>query len=173
MHSIAKNEFSVLTFLVKNFMNRYTIRNIAKELKLSPAGAHTIVKKLEKNNILISEKLGTGLFHEINFKDKSAEYIALFVLLKYNDIKKIELKEIESDIRLAIFDNKNLLIVTDNRGHVEDFCSKLNINGVVVNEEEFLEKIKSKDKELLQIFNQGNVVYGEKFIIEIIKKGVR
>ena len=79
-------------------MNRYTIRSIAKELNLSPAGAHTIVKKLERNNILISEKLGTGLFYELNFKDKAAEYLALAVLLKYNDVKKIELKEIGDEI---------------------------------------------------------------------------
>jgi len=173
MHSIAKNEFSVINFLVRNFMNRYTIRSIAKELKLSPAGAHTIVKKLEKNNILISERLGTGLFYEINFKDKAAEYIALVVLLKYSDIKKIDLKEIKEEIKLAIFDNKNLLMVTENISHVEDFCSKLNVNAVIINEEEFIEKIKSKDKNVLQILNNGNVVYGEKFIIEIIKKGVR
>jgi len=173
MHSIAKNEFSVINFLVRNFMNRYTIRSIAKELKLSPAGAHTIVKKLEKNNILISERLGTGLFYEINFKDKAAEYIALVVLLKYSDIKKIDLKEIKEEIKLAIFDNKNLLMVTENISHVEDFCSKIKINAIVVNEEEFIEKIRVKDKDILQILNNGNVVYGEKFIIEIIKKGVR
>ncbi len=170
MHSIAKNEFSVINFLVRNFMNRYTIRNIAKELKLSPAGVHTIVKKLEKNNILISEKLGTGLFYEINFDDKAAEYIALVVLLKYNDIKKIELKEIKDRIKLAVFDNKNLLIVTEDISDVENFCSKLNVTAFVVNENDFIDKIKAKDKEILQILNNGNVVYGEKFIIEIIKR---
>lgn len=173
MHSIAKNEFSVINFLVRNFMNRYTIRNIAKELKLSPAGVYTIVKKLEKSSILISEKLGTGLFYEINFKNKAAEYIALVVLLKYNDVEGIDIKDIQDEIKLALFDNKNLLIVTDNVGHVEDFCSKFkDINAVVLNEEGFIEKIKLKDKRILQILNQGNAIYGEKYFIEIIKSGV-
>jgi len=155
-------------------MNRYTIRNIAKELRLSPAGAHTIVKKLEKNGVLISEKLGTGLFYEINFKDKAAEYLALVVLLKYNDIKKIELKEIKDEVKLAVFDNKNLFVVTDNVSNVEDFCLKLkDINSVVINEDEFIEKIKAKDKGVLQILNKGNVVCGENYFIELVKKGAR
>ena len=174
MNSIAKNEFSVINFLVRNFMNRYTIRNIAKELKLSPAGVYTIVKKLEKSNILISEKLGTGLFYELNLNDKAAEYIALVVLLRYNDARKIELKEIKDEIRLAVFDNKNLLLVTDNIGHAEDFCRKLkDVNAVVMNENELIEKIKLKDNKTLQILNQGNVVYGEHYFIEIVKSGVR
>jgi len=174
MHSIAKNEFSVINFLVRNFMSRYTIRNIAKELKLSPAGVYTIVKKLEKNNILISERLGTGLFYEINLKDKAAEHIALVVLLKYNDVKKIELKEIKDEIRLAVFDNKNLLIVSDNIGHIEDFLRKLKeVNGVVLNENELIEKIRLKDSKILQIINQGNVVYGENYFIDMVKRGVR
>lgn len=155
-------------------MSRYTIRSIAKELKLSPAGAHTIVKKLEKNNILISEKLGTGLFYELNFNDKAAEYLACVVLLKYNDTKKIELGEIKDDIKLAVFDNKNLLVVTDNASNVEDYCSRFKeIDAIVINEDEFTEKIKSKDTGILQILNRGDVVYGENYFIEIIKRGIR
>ena len=48
MDSIAKNEFRMVEFLVRNFYERLTIRNIAAKLKMSAAGAHSVLKKLEK-----------------------------------------------------------------------------------------------------------------------------
>ena len=62
MLSLSDNEFSVLNFLVRNFTEKLTIRNIAHRLNFSPAGVFNILKKLEKQNIVVGQKLGTGLF---------------------------------------------------------------------------------------------------------------
>ena len=82
--SLSDNEFSVLSFLVRNFTERLTIRNIAQRLNFSAAGVFNILKKLDKENIVKGEKLGTGLFYAINFENKIALHIAEIVLL-YSD----------------------------------------------------------------------------------------
>src|SRR3989344_3589803 len=81
MLSLSDNEFSVLSFLVRNFTERLTIRNIAHRLDFSPAGVFNILKKLEKQGIVTGQKLGTGLFYSINFENKIAEHLAAIVLL--------------------------------------------------------------------------------------------
>jgi len=68
MLSLSDNEFSVLNFLVRNFSEKLTIRNIAQRLNFSPAGVFNILKKLEKQSIVVGQKLGTGLFYSINFE---------------------------------------------------------------------------------------------------------
>ena len=46
MLSLSDNEFSVISFLVRNFTEKLTIRNIAHRLNFSPAGVFNILKKL-------------------------------------------------------------------------------------------------------------------------------
>ena len=72
MISLSDNEFSVLSFLTRNFSERLTIRSIALRLKFSAAGVFNILKKLEKLDIVYGQKLGTGLFYSINFENKIA-----------------------------------------------------------------------------------------------------
>src|SRR3989344_9405559 len=81
MLSLSDNEFSVLNFLIRNFSEKLTIRNIAKRLNFSSAGVFNILKKMEKQNIVVGEKLGTGLFYSINFENRIAEHLASVVLL--------------------------------------------------------------------------------------------
>src|SRR3989338_162737 len=89
MLSLSDNEFSVLNFLVRNFSEKLTIRNIAQRLNFSPAGVFNILKKLEKQSIVVGQKLGTGLFYSINFENKIAEHLAEIVLLHSDE--KIDL----------------------------------------------------------------------------------
>ena len=76
MLSLSDNEFSVVNFLVRNFTEKLTIRNIAQRLNFSAAGVFNILKKLEKQNIVTGQKFGTGLFYSINFENKIAEHLA-------------------------------------------------------------------------------------------------
>src|SRR3989344_4053699 len=113
MLSLSDNEFSVISFLVRNFTERLTIRNIAQRLNFSPAGVFNILKKLEKNNIVVGQKLGTGLFYAINFENKIAEHLAGIVLLYSDEKISIDIEKL-NQAKAAIFDKKNLLLITDN-----------------------------------------------------------
>src|SRR3989338_5529864 len=169
MLSLSDNEFSVISFLVRNFAERLTIRSIAQKLDFSPAGVFNILKKLEKQNIVVGQKLGTGLFYSINFENKIAEHLAEIVLL-YSD-KKIEL-EIEqiSQAKAAIFDEKTLLLITDNITALEIIIPNTEV--VIKTEDEVIGLLRKKVSEMLQLLKKGIVLFGEDKVVEIIKNCV-
>jgi len=169
MLSLSDNEFSVISFLVRNFTEKLTIRNIAHRLNFSPAGVFNILKKLEKQNIVVGQKLGTGLFYAINFENKIAEHLAEIVLL-YSD-KKIELKiEQIRQAKAAIFDEKTLLLITDNITALE--ITIPNTEVVIKTEDEVIGLLRKKDSEMLQLLKKGIVLFGEDKAVEIIKNCV-
>ena len=161
MQSIAKNEFEVINFLVRNFSQRYTIRGIAQNLNLSAAGVHSILKKLEKSNLVVHEKLGTGLFYSVNYNNKIARHLAAIVLLEGDvDIK------VDVDAKAVIATKKDVLVITD--VVVEDVSIE-GKNVITVSQSYLLEKLDSRDNVILDIFKEGKVLEGEEFIVNLIK----
>ncbi len=175
MISLSKNEFSILGFLIRNFSKRFTIRNIAVRLNISAAGAHSVLKKLESQNIVKVEKLGTGLFYDINLDNRIAQHLATIVLLDYGKLKKIETKELEKESKAVIFNDKKLFVVAGNVDSVNDICYRIfkDIKIICKSEEEFVRLLKEGDKEILEILEQGNVLFGEDLIVDAIKKVMR
>ena len=171
MIPISKNELGVLGFLIRNFSKRFTIRNIASRLKISAPGAHSSLKKLESKDIVKAERLGTGLFYEVNLDNKIGRYLAAIVLLDYYEFK-IDVKDIVTESKAAIFDGKNLFVVTHDGDKVKDICYKTlkNVNVICKNEEEFRLLLKDKDKETLEILEKGNVLFGEQLVIDVIRE---
>ena len=170
MLSLSDNEFSVLNFLVRNFTERLTIRNIAQRLKFSPAGVFNILKKLEKQNIVAGEKLGSGLFYSINFENKIAEYLAKIVLLYSEEkLEKIETEKLRQ-ANAAILDKKTLLLITDNVSTLD--ISIPDIDVTIKTEDEIIESLRKKESAALNLLKNGAVLFGEDKIVEIIKKCV-
>ncbi len=167
MLSLSDNEFSVLNFLVRNFNEKLTIRNIAQRLNFSPAGVFNILKKLEKDRIVVGEKLGTGLFYSINFENKIAQHLAAVVLLYTEEqIDKVSIDQLRQ-VKAAIFDKKRLLLITDNITDLE--VSIPTVDVVLKTEDEFTSLLRKKDAQILQFLKNGIVLLGEDKIIEIIK----
>ena len=166
MLSLSDNEFSVLSFLVRNFTERLTIRNMAQRLGFSAAGVFNILKKLEKQDIVKGEKLGTGLFYSVNFENKIAVHIAEIVLLYSDDKTSINTEQFRQ-VKAAISDKKNLLLIVDNVTVLN--LTIPNVNVVARTEEEFTDLLRRKDSESLQILKKGAVLFGEEKLASIIK----
>ena len=170
MLSLSDNEFAVINFLVRNFSERLTVRSIAKKLNFSPAGVYNILKKLEQQNIVFGEKLGTGLFFKINLENIVAKYLSLAVLVGFFDYK-IDLEKYRSNAKAAFYDKKNVLIVVENHSVSSNFEID-NANVIVKKEDEFVELLRKKDLVIFGIIKNSTVVFGEEFVIEVIKKFV-
>ena len=168
MLSLSDNEFSVLSFLVRNFSEKLTIRNIAQRLEFSPAGVFNILKKLEKHDIVKGQKFGTGLFYEINFENRIAEHLAAIVLL-YSEEKaeKVNLEQLKQ-AKAAILDKKNLHLVADNITTLD--VSIPNVEVDAKTEDEIIDLLRKKDQAMLLLLKKGIVLFGEDKIVEIIKK---
>lgn len=167
MLSLSDNEFSVLGFLVRNFTEKLTIRNIAQRLNFSPAGVFNILKKLEKQNIVVGQKLGTGLFYTINFENKIAEHLAEIVLLYSDEKISINVEQLKQ-AKAAILDEKSLLLITDNITVLD--VSIPNVDVVVKTEDEIIDLFRKKDSQLIQLLKRGIVLFGEDKVVEIIKQ---
>ena len=166
MLSLSDNEFSVISFLVRNFTERLTIRNVAQRLGFSAAGVFNILKKLEKQGIVVGEKLGTGLFYSMNFDNRIAEHLAAIVLVYSEEKISINIEQLKQ-AKSAIFDKKNLLLVTDSMTLLN--ISIPNINIIAKTEEEVAGLLKKRDQETLQLLKKGIVLLGEDKFVEIIK----
>ena len=170
MLSLSDNEFSVLNFLIRNFSEKLTIRNIAKRLNFSSAGVFNILKKLEKQNIVVGEKLGTGLFYSINFENRIAEHLASVVLLYYEGaVEKVNLEQLK-EAKAAILEKDNLLIITDNI--TTTTMTIVGFKAVQKTEDEVIALLRKKDQAMLQVLKKGIVLFGEDNVVDIIKNCV-
>jgi len=169
MLSLSDNEFSVLNFLVRNFTEKLTIRSIAQKLEFSPAGVFNILKKLEKQGIVVGEKLGTGLFYSINLENKIAEHLAAIVLIYSEEKIMLDTGKFRQ-AKAAILDKNNLLVITDNLTFLD--VSIPNIIFISKTEDEVIELLRKKDSLVLQLLKKGNVLFGETEIVRIIKNCV-
>ena len=170
MLSLSDNEFGVISFLVRNFTERLTIRNIAQRLGFSSAGVFNILKKLEKQGFVVGQKLGTGLFYSINFENKISEHLAAIVLL-YSDEKfdKIDVEKLR-EAKSAILDKKSLLLITDNVTVLDVVVQNLNV--IAKTEDEVISLLRKKDADMLQLLKKGIVLFGEDSVVRIIKSCV-
>jgi len=168
MISISDNDSLIIEFLIKNYSKRYTIREIAINLKISPAGAHKSLKKLEEANIMKAEKLGTGLFYEVNFENRAAYHLAAFVISQTQEYELGELKEFVK----AIIVDKKVLVVSDSTDHSKIKEDIIKIFGdkdiIIMAEDEFLLSMKRAEKDFTELV-KGSIIYGEELIINAIR----
>ena len=170
MLSLSDNEFSVVNFLVRNFSEKLTIRNIAQRLNFSAAGVFNILKKLEKQNIVTGQKFGTGLFYSINFENKIAEHLAAIVLLFSDEKININVEQLKQ-AKAAIFDRKTLLLVNDN---ITVLDIKIpNVDVIPKTEDEVVDLLRKSDSLAIQTLKKGIVLFGEDKLVDIIKKCVQ
>ncbi|MBI4451903.1 MarR family transcriptional regulator, partial [Candidatus Woesearchaeota archaeon] len=166
MISLSDNEFSVINFLVRNFTEKLTIRSIAQKLGFSAAGVFNILKKLEKEQVVVGQKLGTGLFYSINFDNRIAKHLAAIVLA-YSDEKITVNVEQLKQAKAAILDKKSILVITDNMTFLDISIPEINI--LSKTEDEITALLRKKDLEVLQALKKGVVLFGEDELVRIIK----
>ncbi len=194
MKSITSNEINFVLQILKNPKQDYNANSISKELGLSPMGALKIAKKLEKESILVSRKLGKAVFYSINYKSEySIQYIH-FILKKQAEqsnpyVKRLisEIKKIKnSDIAilfgsvLSKHDKANdidVLFVASQKNFSElkkeiEGINRLNdkkIHPVYQSKQDLIENINKEDKVILNAI-KGIVVFGEDIFLDSVKK---
>lgn len=80
MEDITKNEIHFLLKLFKSPEKEYNARNISLELGLSHTGTLKIAKRLEKQEIIVSKKVGNAILYNINKDNVHAKKYILFLL---------------------------------------------------------------------------------------------
>lgn len=194
MKSITSNEINFVLQILKNPKQDYNANSISKELGISSMGALKIAKKLEKEDILVSKKIGKAIFYSINYKSDYAKQYLSFILKKQAEQSNPYIKRWISEIRkiknsdLAILfgsvlskhdkaSDIDVLFVVSQKNFSElkkeiESINRLNdkkIHPVYQSEQDLIENINKEDKVILNII-KGIVVFGEELFLDLLKK---
>ncbi|OGX15052.1 MAG: hypothetical protein A2166_06445 [Omnitrophica WOR_2 bacterium RBG_13_41_10] len=191
------NLTKIVEFLFRNTPNRFNVNQISRELKISVGSAYKILKSLEKKGILVSQKIGNGIYYVLNLDNKEAENITELVLmesrnksLSKNSHASIYAKDFKDGEKLSkaiilfgsILESKDakdvdaLFIIDKGKSKaVEDFCMKLSnlrpkrINPLLMTMADFKENIKKQDRVITDILKKGVILFGEDTVINILR----
>jgi len=191
------NLTKIVEFIFRNIPNRFNVNQISRELKISVGSAYKILKSLEKKGILVSQKIGNGIYYVLNLDNKEAGSITELVLmesrnksLSKNSHASIYAKDLKDGEKLnkaiilfgSILESKDakdvdvLFIINKGKSKaVEDFCMKLSnlrpkrINPLLMTMADFKENIKKQDKVIADILKKGVILFGEDAVINILR----
>lgn len=191
------NLTKIVEFLFRNIPNRFNVNQISRELKISVGSAYKILKSLERKGVLVSQKIGNGIYYVLNTDSKEAASITELVLmesrnksLSKNSLASIYAKDLRDAEKLSkaiiifgsILDTRAakdvdaLFIIDKGKSKaVEDFCLKLSnlrpkrVNPLLMTVVDFKENIKKKDKVIVDILKRGLILFGEDVLIDILR----
>ena len=196
MYEITKAEMKIILTLVKSPEVEYNSNNLAKVVGITASGALKILKRLEKENILVSRKVGKAGIYKINAEEKYArDHVALMlareklyalprVKVWINELKKIKNAQMiilfGSVLRKEDPGDIDVVFVTDKKRFkkLEEEIEKINkinlkrIHPLYQAFEDIISNIKKEDKPLLSAM-KGIVVTGEEKFVEVYHESCR
>lgn len=195
MVSLTQNEARMMEFLLRNFSQDYSINQLARELQLSPGGAHKILKKLEGRDFLESEEVGNSIVYKINFSSEDALDACKFVLSgrevgPYLEAWIKDLERLKPQTKLAVLfgsvlekgkearDVDVLLVFPEERvEEIEQAIEKLNrikskrVHPIYQTKEDLVKNIKRRDEAILEEIRTGVILWGRGQLVEAIRDG--
>src|SRR3989344_1804134 len=190
MREITQAEMNIVLKLVKSPEVDYNANNLAKVIGITAMGALKILKRLEKESILKSKKIGKAVIYRINIGNSYANrYIELILsresLHANPQVKRWveELRKIKNADLIVLFgsvlekpnpNDIDVLLVTDQKRFpkLQQEVKELNeinikkIHPMYQTSNDIIKNIKKKDKPLLNAI-KGIVVIGEEKFLEI------
>lgn len=191
------NLSKIVEFLFRNIPNKFNVNQVSRELKISVGSAYKILKSLEKKGVLVSQKIGNGIYYALNLYNKEAENITELVLIEsrnkslaknlHASIYSKDLKDAEKLSRAiilfgSILETKNandidvLFIIKKGKSRaVEDFCIKMSnlipkrVNPLLMTMSDFKNNIKKQDRVIVDILKKGIILSGEDIITNALR----
>lgn len=194
MKNITDKEMLFVLTVFKSPETEYNANSIAKHIGISSMGALKIAKRLEKENILISRKLGRAIFYKLNFENdyvrqyikfllkREAEQAPSYVKRWITDIKKV--KSADSAVLFGSVLKKHegakdidILLVTDKKRFSKlkkevkdiDLVNIKKLHPLYQTKDDLKKNIKKQDKPVLNAV-KGIVVFGEDEIIRLLER---
>ena len=184
------NELKIVALIFRDFLTEYNSRNLSKKLGISHAGSFKIAKKLEREKILKSRRIGNVVVYSLELENPVAnKMIEMALIIEAQNHKRWleEFKELKDSYFTVLFgsilrDEKNakdidLLVVADK----EKFKSIKKIIGdknklslkkihlIFQTIEDFKKDLNDKNKVTLNIVKTGIVLYGQENFREILR----
>ncbi|MFW6282583.1 MAG: hypothetical protein ACOC1P_00820 [Minisyncoccales bacterium] len=188
-----ENKDKVVLRILKDVSREYNANSLSKVLKLSAMGVLKILRNLEGEGIVISNKVSNIKFYGFNFdssysKDyaslilkKEAESSSAYVKRWVEEIRKVGIAKVSMLFGSVLSKGKSsndidVLFIVDKRdfGKLKNEIAEMNkltdkkIHPVYQTEEDFVNNLKNKDKVILEIV-KGILVFGEREFVNILE----
>ena len=194
MISLTQNDAKLINFLFRNFSSLYSLRQIAKQIGVSPEGASKIMKRLKEKDIAVLESSVAGkIYYKFNFSSNVALRLAELVLTQneLNPASKVLARDMENfrkhakaciiygsiltkgskandyDVML-MFEKEDYKDVMTAHKEISKIHPK-KIHLMMQTEKDFIGNLKKRHPPLLSLLQTGAVLWGEKFIVEAVK----
>ncbi len=194
MEALSLNEIRSSLKLLKEPLADYNANSLSKNQGITAMGALKILKRLEKQNLLRSKKMGKAVFYKPNLADDYPKRFFELLLEKQAEessprVKKWvrELRKLSDKAQAAIMfgsvlekqdhgDVDVLLILEPSQNDVvEKALEELNqlnvkkIHAVKQTKEDLAQNIRKGDRVVLEALGKGIIPFGYEKIVEAIK----
>lgn len=192
-NGITKNGLRLLRLLARRFSERFSINQVARQLKLSPRGAYKMLKSMESEGILKPERIGNSIFYHIDFNSdfaRKAAELSLFEEVK-SAYARVQAKDLETlrnrasalilygsvlekgenaeDIDImAVVEQENYAFFRNGLSELQNKKPK-HIHAVVMSKQDLAKNLAKKDAVAMEILNKGNILWGQDVIVNAIK----
>jgi len=190
MIELTKKEQEALLLIYKAVSHFYNANSLSKELEITQVGTMKLLKRFEKNNILIIKKIGKSVIYRINIGEEFVKKLLAFTLIneatKYQRWKD-EFKSIYENIEILLFYGSasrnyaqakdiDIFIVLDKK-RIDEVDKQLDkIQGLLpkklhiikATKEDFIRNIKDKNESMLEIVKTSIVLFGYDNYAEVI-----
>ena len=188
---ITKKQSKVLKFLATGSYSENYINNVARKCDTSVSGAQLILTNLEHENILNHEDIGNMKSFNIKFNEKSKSYLNLAYMGELTnklENRKRELEPLKENSKVAIVfggylhkkdpNDIDILFVLNKNGDYSNFNEKLReighiipikVHAILQTKKDIIENIKKKDKIIIEALRNGVLLWGNKFIVEVLE----
>src|SRR4030042_3149602 len=189
---MTENEKKIFRFLLANFNADFSINEIARACGLSPNGAYEILKKCEKKGVLLPKRIANLKAYKINFDSLEAKKTLELALIPDYSLSKIkyryeDLKSLEKISQLCIIfgsyltkkdpNDLDILFVIKKADYKKygELLEKaketvpFKIHDIIQTKEDLVENLKKQDKVIKEILAKGAILWGQDFLIEVIK----
>ena len=195
MAEISENAKKALKVIFTDFFTNYNSNNIRKRIQISNAGSLKLLRNLRGKNILASKKMGKAIFYKPNLENDYVLKLLELICLDHTNLSSFvkgliyDLREFAS-LTKAVFLFGSILRKGKNARDV-DVCfilrnpkdysrlqnkvdemnkkNRLKMHPLYLTKKDFKEKLKEKDKPLVDLVKNCVVVHGEDLFVEAVK----
>ncbi len=189
-----KNEQKLIAYLWKNWTEQLSINELAKRLGLTPRGAHVILKKFEKNDLVKKKKIANAAIYQLNYSDEKNKHLVEYALKSepspnpYVTVLEKDLQSLREIASAAILFGSALtaglqardidLLVVINpkklsalKAKVSEFesISPKKLHLLIQTKTDLQKNLRKKDPVVLELFKKGRVLWGHDWMYQLIK----
>lgn len=190
MIELTKKEQEALLIIYKDVANFYNANSLSKEIKITQVGAMKLLKRFEKNNILLSKRIGKSIVYKINIEEEIVQKLIAFALINEaskHQRWKDEFKPLYKKDRIILFYGSasrnysnakdiDIFIVIDKKdsNEVSKKLEKIQsilpkkLHAIKATKKDFIKNIKESNKSMVEILKTAIVLYGYDKYMEVV-----